>query len=355
MSVNFVLPVSQEILTEISRFDRFQGVWSAGQPIGAERLRRIEEATRIQSVAASCRLAGIRVTDAEVAGLLRGESVPTRDADEILGYARAWSADPSTGGGLVTGDRVCSLHALMLGREAGSSSSWREQSMHREAFDAEGHATGQIFATLPPRLVQAKTEELLTWLELELRTREQHPLLVIGTFELCLLSISPFEKANGRLARVLTGLLLRRTGYTTIAYSSLEARMEERREDYHAALSQSQTGLWTGSADLQPWLTFFLGALARLRERLETKIELERGVQDYPPLQQAILEAVREHGTVDASLLLQATGANRNTLKDNLRRLVQNGVIEKIGQRRGTRYRMSSGERASLAGSLAEH
>ena len=355
MSVNLVLPVTQEILTEISRYDRFQGVWSARPPISAERLRRIEEATRIQSVAASCRLAGIRVTDADVAGLLRGEAAALRDAGEILGYAAAWSSDPSAGGGLLTGERLCALHAAMLGQQAGPPSGWRETSMHREAFDAEGHATGQIFATLPPRLVQAKTEELLTWLELELRTREQHPLLVIGAFELCLLSISPFERANGRLTRLLTGLLLRRTGYTTVAYSSLEARMEERREGFHAALSQAQTGLWTGSADLEPWLIFFLGALARLRERLETKIELERGAQDYPPLQRAILEAVREHGTVDASLLIQATGANRNTLKDNLRRLVQSGVIERIGQRRGTRYRMSSGERASVSSGVFEH
>jgi Fic family protein len=37
---------------------------------------------------------------------------------------------------------------------------------------------------------------------------------------------------------------------------------------------------------------------------------------------------------------MRATGANRNTLKDNLRRLVDRGNLERLGQRRGTRYRI---------------
>ena len=51
---------------------------------------------------------------------------------------------------------------------------------------------------------------------------------------------------------------------------------------------------------------------------------------------------MREHGSVDAALLLKATGANRNTLKDNLRRMVQKGLLDKTGQRRGTRYQLAA-------------
>ena len=69
-------------------------------------------------------------------------------------------------------------------------------------------------------------------------------------------------------------------------------------------------------------------------------------------MQQAILQAVREHGNVDAGLLLKATGANRNTLKDNLRRLVTRGVLEKTGLKRGTRYRLATVERAKTASGI---
>ena len=354
--MRFQLPVSQEILSEISKLDHLQGLWSAQQTIPAERLRRIEEAARVQSVAASCRIAGVRVSDAEVAGLLQGQSLPLSDAAEILGYARALEHALPAEGELLSGDRLRQLHAEMLGGDGDTAPSpWRDESLHREAFDAAGHATGHVFPTLPPRFVQRKTEELTTWLEFELRAREQHPGLVIGAFLLLLLSISPFERANGRMTRLLANLLLRRAGYSMIPYASLEAQIEDMRDEYWSGVSQSQTHLWTDDADLGPWLDFFLTVLGRHRERVEAKIALERQVQDYPPLQRAILETVREHGSVDAGLLLKATGANRNTLKDNLRRLVQRGVLEKTGQRRATRYRMSTGERSEVAATTIEH
>jgi Fic family protein len=354
--VHFKLPVTQETLAEISKLDRFQGTWSAQQAIPPERLRRIEQAARIQSVGASARIAGIHVSDTDVAALLQGEAIPLGDAKEILGYARAMSVELPADGELLSGDRLRQLHAEMLGAGgAATPSPWREHPLHREAFDSRGHATGQVFPTLPPRFVQRKTEELATWLEFEMRTREQHPVLVVAAFLLCLLSISPFERANGRLALLLGNLLLRRAGYSVIPYASLESRMEELREECWSAISRSQTQMWTDDADFQPWLDFFLTALGRHREQVEQKIALERRVQDYPPLQRAILETIREHGSVDAALLIEATGANRNTLKDNLRRLVQRGVLEKIGQRRATRYRMSTGEPAKPATPAAEH
>jgi Fic family protein len=125
-----------------------------------------------------------------------------------------------------------------------------------------------------------------------------------------------------------------------LPYASLDAQMEALRPDYWDAVSRSQTHLWTEEADLEPWLVFFLEVLGRHRSDVEARIAAELRVQDLPPLQRAILEAVQAHGSVDAALLLRETGANRNTLKDNLRRLVRGGVIEKIGERRATRYRM---------------
>ena len=71
---------------------------------------------------------------------------------------------------------------------------------------------------------------------------------------------------------------------------------------------------------------------------------LELRSYDLPPLQRAILETVREHGTAAAGLLLVSTGANRNTLKDNLKRLVDRRLLERVGQRRGSYYRLATGD-----------
>ena len=95
------------------------------------------------------------------------------------------------------------------------------------------------------------------------------------------------------------------------------------------------------SWDVHAWVEFFLGVLERHRSRVEVKLALEQGSLSLPPLQRDILETVREHGTANAGLLLRTTGANRNTLKDNLRRMVDQGVLKRSGQKRGTRYRLA--------------
>jgi len=340
------IPVSQNTLSAVTKLDRFRGTWSTDPGIPTDRLENIAEATRIQSVAASSRLAGIRVTDADVAGLLRQGTVPLRDAREVVGYAQGLSWPIPESEGLLTSDDLCRLHAVVSGEgtDDPEPSRWRETTLYRETFDTEGQATGRVYTTLPPHMIQGVVDDLLTWLEFELRAGERHPVPVIGTFSLGLLTVSPFEKGNGRLARLLIPRLLKRAGYAYMPYASVESQIETLRDEYNEAYDRAQEHLWTDEADLEPWLEFFLKVLSRHRERVETKIELERDVLDYPPLQQAILSTVREHGSVDAGLLLRATGANRNTLKDNLRRLVDRGALEKTGQRRGTRYRLAVAE-----------
>jgi Fic family protein len=337
------LPVTPEILKAISRIDRFRGQWSERPALPPERRRQLEEVARIQSTGASCRLAGLRVTDREVTAILRGEDLALRDAAEVIGYARALALPSPTSDRLLDADYLARVHAVLLGEppESEPMSPWREEALYRESFDAEGKATGCVFPTLPPHLVREKSEELMTWLEFELRSGEQHPILVTGAFMLCLLGISPFSKANGRLARVLVPHLLVRAGYAYVPCASIEDQMEAKRDDYNRALNISQARLWTQQSNQEPWLAFFVAVLDRHRARVEARVQLERDAFEFPPLQRRILETVREHGNVDAALLIRATGANRNTLKDNLRRLVERGVLERTGQRRGARYRLA--------------
>ena len=336
-------PVSPEVLKKIAQLDHFRGVWAGGNMLPPERLERIGWATRVQSVASSCRMAGIRVSETEVAALLSGDAVPFREGKEIMGYAEAlvrpFPAKAST-------EEIRAIHAVALGAkgEPPPPSEWRREPYHLEVFDAEGRAVGRVFQTLPPRLVAEKMEELTSWLEKELRGKHHHPVLVIGTFMLFFVAACPFQKGNGRMAHLLVQQLLRRAGYDYIPYASLERILEEMRQEYFEALDAAQTRLWSGEADLTPWVTFFLQALEKHSERVLAKIELERRVLEFTPLQRKILETVREHGTAAAGLFLEATGANRNTLKDNLRRLVDRGVLERLGERRATRYRLATGE-----------
>ncbi|MDH3627736.1 MAG: Fic family protein [Acidobacteriota bacterium] len=335
-------PKLRQTLTEIDRVrDRFRG----GRPAPSSRLERMAYESLVRGSASACRLAAIPMTDQRAGEIL--EAAPG-DADEreLACYAAGLRSPVPSRDRLLDSSYFGALHSTLTGNDPTRPSPWRDGPLHNEAFDQAGHATGRVIPTLPSHLVETKMEDLLTWLELELRSGDHHPIMVVATFTLGFLGISPFGSKNHRLGRLLLQKLLMRAGYEHLRYASLEVEIERSRDAYYSAIDRSRSRLWIGAGQLEPWIEFVTDCLDGQRRWVEAQLG-ESSADPVPtqreisPLQEAILLATRDHGVVDAGLLIEKTGANRNTLKDNLRKLVDLGYLERSGQRRGTRYRIA--------------
>ena len=122
-------------------------------------------------------------------------------------------------------------------------------------------------------------------------------------------------------------------------YGSLESVVEQSKDAYYLALRRTQGTIRSGAPDWQPWVTWFLKALRRQKNRLARKIEHERIVAGaLPELSALILDFARDHGRVTVAEAVQATGASRNTVKDHVRTLVRAGHLVRHGAGRGTWY-----------------
>ncbi len=88
-----------------------------------------------------------------------------------------------------------------------------------------------------------------------------------------ILAIHPFQDGNGRLSRVLTTYLLLKYGYTYVPYCSLEAVIEQSKENYYLALRQTQGTLKSDHPNWRSWTPCFLKALLQQKHRLEVKLE----------------------------------------------------------------------------------
>ena len=183
--------------------------------------------------------------------------------------------------------------------------------------------------------------ELVTWFNEERDAARLHPLLLIGIWVVVFLEIHPFQDGNGRLSRVLTTLLLLQAGYAYVPYSSLESVVELSKEAYYLALRQTQGTIRTESPNWQPWLVFFLRALAEQVRRLNRKVEREKLVLAVlPDLSLQIVEFAREHGRITMGDAIRLTGGNRNTLKQHFRALVERGHLSLRGSGRGVWYEL---------------
>lgn len=118
--------------------------------------------------------------------------------------------------------------------------------------------------------------------------------------------------------------------------------IEQSKEAYYLALRQTQGTIRTDAPNWQPWLVFFLRALAQQVRRLNRKVEREKLVLAVlPELSLQIIEFAREHGRVTMRDAIRLTGGNRNTLKQHFRALVERGNIKQQGAGRGVWYELA--------------
>jgi Fic family protein len=339
------LVLTPDLLRLVGEIDEFKGAWKAFGTLAPERLATLRQIATVESVGASTRIEGARLTDLEVDLLLSNldlGSFRTRDEQEVAGYAEAtklvfdsWRDIP------LTENHVKQLHGILLKfspRDEHHRGNYKTLVNNVEAFDQHGRSVGIIFETASPFDTPRLMQELAVWTNRELAGNTHHPLLVIAVFVVRFLAVHPFQDGNGRLARVLTNLLLLRTGYTYAPYSSLERVVEENREQYYRALRSAQGTLDRDESHLMDWLRFFLLSLVEQKNSLAEKVKREKLMGSLSALDEQLLQLVRQHGRLTLADALTLTKANRNTLKLHLRQLVQAGRLELLGRGRSSWY-----------------
>ncbi len=342
------LQITPEILSLIARIDEFKGAWRALGTLAPDRLLALRRVATIESIGSSTRIEGSKLSDRDVERLLSNlqiKSFASRDEQEVAGYAElmeivfsSWQDIP------ITENHIKQLHQILLRfseKDSRHRGNYKTHSNSVAAFDEDGVQIGIVFQTATPFDTPRLMTELLTWLQQEREAQRLHPLLVVALYVVVFLEIHPFQDGNGRLSRALTTLLLLQAGYAYVPYSSLESVIEQNKESYYLALRQTQGTIRTEKPNWQPWLDFFLRSLAEQVQRLEKKVTREKLVlAPLPELSLQIIEFAREHGRLTIGEAIKLTGANRNTLKQHFRTLVERGHLNQHGSGRGVWYEL---------------
>jgi len=338
--------ITPEILALISEIDEFKGAWRAFGTLAPERLNALRHVATIESIGSSTRIEGSKLTDREIERLLTNiqiQSFSSRDEQEVGGYAKVMETISQSFADIpITENHIKQLHRDLLcfsEKDERHRGHYKTSPNSVAAFNEEGHQVGIVFETATPFETPLRMGELIAWLAEARELGRSHPLLVIGIFVVVFLAIHPFYDGNGRLSRILTTTMLLQAGYSYVPYSSLESVIEQSKEAYYLGLRQTQGTIRTESPDWQPWLLFFLRALQKQKRNLAAKVEREKTViAALPELAVQIVDHARQHGRVTIGEMVRLTGANRNTLKQHLRRLVELGHLKQYGARKGTWY-----------------
>ena len=102
--------------------------------------------------------------------------------------------------------------------------------------------------------VPTMMEQFIRWVNTDDYT---DPIIRAAIAHLWFVTVHPFDDGNGRMARIITEMMLARADKSPKRFYSLSAEIMRQKKNYYDALEQAQKGL----IDITPWLMWFIGAL----------------------------------------------------------------------------------------------
>ena len=228
-----------------------------------EELEKLVEIAKIQSTEASNAIEGIVTTNTRIRQLVEEKTTPrNRDEQEIAGYRdvlnlihESFDAIP------ITRNFILQLHKIMYSHMnnpmAGQTKNVQN---YISATYPDGHAE-ILFTPMAPYETPEALDQICQEYNRVIGNFELEPLIAIPVFIHDFLCIHPFNDGNGRMSRLLTTLLLYRSGFYVGKYISLEAKIAKNKDLYYDALNRSQTGWHEGTEDALPFIKYLLGTI----------------------------------------------------------------------------------------------
>lgn len=337
--------MTPRIVKLIAEIDEFKGYWVGMDSLSSQTLSSMQILATIESIGSSTRIEGAKLNNRQVAALLDGldiHSFRSRDEEEVAGYARAMQLIHDSFQEIeLSENNIKYLHKVIMKfstKDRWHLGKYKKHPNHVAAFDSNGNQIGIIFETATPLDTPWLMENLVLTAQERFQDQDLHPLMAIADFVARFLAIHPFQDGNGRLSRILTNLLLLRSGYAFTQYSSHERIVEANKDNYYKALRISQDNLKSQGDFSITWMEFFLELLKKQKDDLMTKIERERKANQLPELSEKICNLANDHGRITVAFIANELQANRNTVKKHLQNLAKNGRLVKHGKGRGSYY-----------------
>lgn len=344
--LEFSSSVFQQIMKQLSIVDNFKGSWDLLELQHSKHLKELRKIATIESIGSSTRIEGATLTDEEVEKLLKSVKIiklTTREQQEVVGYYDTLQIILDNYQDIELSERyIHQLHGILLkhsGKDQSHKGKYKTLSNQVVANYPDG-TQRTIFRTTEPAMTGKEMEELIFWVNERKQKSDMHPVMITATFVYEFLSIHPYQDGNGRLSRLLTTLLLMQQEYEFIQYVSFEHIIEERKEEYYRTLMEGQKNRYQETEKIDQWILFFLDCLVTLIKRLEAKYEVYNKLsKDLNERQKLVLEFVRKQKKVRMSEVEENfKNQSRNTLKKDIAYLVNEGLLLKTGERKGTRY-----------------
>lgn len=297
-----------------------------------EELEKLVEIAKIQSTKASNAIEGIITTNTRIRQLVEERTAPkNRDEQEIAGYRdvlniihESFDAIP------ITKNYILQLHKIMYSHMnnplAGQTKNVQN---YISASYPDGHSE-ILFTPLAPYETPEALDKICEEYNKVIGNFELEPLIAIPVFIHDFLCIHPFNDGNGRMSRLLTTLLLYRSGFYVGKYISLEAKIAKDKDLYYDALSRSQDGWHEGTEDVIPFIKYILSTILAAYKDFGDRFSIvEEKLPAIDMVKKAAEYKIGRFTKQDIRELCPSLSIS--SIEGSLRKLVENGEFKREG------------------------
>ena len=328
-----------EVLSLIAAIYKYAGKQELYLKQRPDELEKLVEIAKIQSTESSNAIEGIVTTNTRIKQLVEESTTPkNRDEEEIAGYRdvlniihESFDAIP------ITKNYILQLHKILYSHMnnpiAGQTKTVQN---YISATYPEGH-TEVFFTPMAPFETPKALEKICEEYNRVIGNLEVEPLIAIPVFIHDFLCIHPFNDGNGRMSRLLTTLLLYRSGFYVGKYISLEAKIAKNKDLYYEALGKAQKGWHEGEEDVVPFIKYLLGTILAAYKDFEDRFEI---IGEKLPALEMVRKATKNKiGKFSKQDIRElCPSLSISSIEGSLRTLVKEGELMRGGSGKATYY-----------------
>lgn len=304
-----------------------------------EELEKLVEIAKIQSTEASNAIEGIITTNTRIRQLVEEKTTPkNRNEQEIAGYRDVLSIIHESFDAIpLTQNYILQLHKIMYSH-MNNPMAGRTKNVQNyiSATYPYGH-TEIIFTPLAPFETPEALDRICEEYNRVIGNMELEPLIAIPVFIHDFLCIHPFNDGNGRMSRLLTTLLLYRSGFYVGKYISLEAKIAKNKDLYYEALGRAQHGWHEGIEDVVPFIKYLLGTILAAYKDFGDRFSIvEEKLPAIDMVRKAAMIKIGRFTKQDIRELCPSLSLS--SVEGALRKMVADGELKREGLGKATCY-----------------
>ena len=304
-----------------------------------EELEKLVEIAKVQSTESSNAIEGIVTTNTRIRQIVLDKTTPkNRDEQEIAGYRdvlniihESFDATP------ITPNYILQLHKILYSHMNNPAAGRTKSVQNYISATYPDGSTRTLFTPLAPIETPTALESICNEFNRVIGNNELEPLIAIPIFIHDFLCIHPFNDGNGRMSRLLTTLLLYRSGFYVGKYISLEAKIAVNKDLYYDALAKAQNGWHEGNADAVPFIKYLLGTILAAYKDFEDRFALvETKLPALETVRRATMNKIGRFSKQDIRELCPSLSIS--SIEGALRKLVAEGEIKREGNGKNIKY-----------------